>query len=91
MPLCPRSCCHWSWARSPGWSVSGGNGTLHGYQHELTFWAWELTEDQLVALEVRLENSRLARVLGLAPFLVLDLELSSPEPQRPPGTGSARR
>ncbi|HEY5787090.1 MAG TPA: hypothetical protein VIT65_20180 [Microlunatus sp.] len=63
----------------------------YGYQHELTFWAWELTEDQLIALEVRLENSRLARVLGLAPFLVVDVELSSPELQRPPRTGSVRR
>jgi len=60
-------------------------------QHELTFRAWELTEHELTALEVRLENSRLARLLGLAPFLALDLELSFPEPQRRPGTGSARR
>ena len=61
-----------------------------GYQHELTFWAWELTEDQLIALEVRLENSRLARVLGLAPFLVVDPRMPV-EIQCPPGTGSARR
>lgn len=61
-----------------------------GFEHELSFWAWELSEDELIALEVRLENSRLARVLGLAPFLVADPW----EPavlQRPPGTGSAQR
>jgi hypothetical protein len=49
-----------------------------GYEHELTFWAWELTEDRLLALEVRLENARLARVLGLAPFLRV-----VPEPWQP--------
>lgn len=49
-----------------------------GYAHDLTFWAWELTEDQLLALEVRLENARLARVLGLAPCL-----RAAPEPAPP--------
>jgi len=51
---------------------------VSGYEHELTFWVWELTEDRLLALEVRLENARLARVLGLAPFLVC-----GPEPSQP--------
>ena len=49
-----------------------------GYEHDLTFWAWELTEDQLLGLEVRLENARLARVLGLAP-----LQRVAPEPAPP--------
>jgi hypothetical protein len=49
-----------------------------GYEHELAFWAWELTEHQLLALEVRLENARLARILGLAPFLRVALEPAPP-------------
>ena len=36
-----------------------------------------------MALEVRLENARLARVLGLAPFLVC-----GPEPSQPVRRGS---
>lgn len=48
-----------------------------GYEHELAFWAWELSEDALLDLEIRLENARLARVVGLAPLL-------SPEPVRAP-------
>lgn len=56
-----------------------------GYEHELAFWAWELGEDELVALEVRLENARLARIIGLAPLLALE-----PVP-RPVGTPEAAR
>lgn len=56
-----------------------------GYEHELTFWAWELTEDQLLALEVRLENARLARVLGLAPFLRVAPEPAPPMQQHSTG------
>ena len=56
-----------------------------GYEHDLTFWAWELTEDQLLALEVRLENARLARVLGLAPCLRVAPEPPPPVQQQLPG------
>ncbi|MET1006962.1 MAG: hypothetical protein ABWX96_15550 [Propionibacteriaceae bacterium] len=56
-----------------------------GYEHELAFWAWELTEDQLLALEVRLENARLARVLGLAPSLRVAHEPAPPVQQHQPG------
>ncbi len=49
-----------------------------GYEHELAFWAWELSEDRLAALELRLENARLARLVGLAPLLAPE-----PVPARP--------
>jgi hypothetical protein len=54
------------------WSDRRQLSATAGYEHELAFWAWELGENELAALEVRLENIRLARVLGLAPLLTLE-------------------
>ncbi|WP_344812361.1 hypothetical protein [Microlunatus aurantiacus] len=62
-----------------------------GYEHELAFWAWELGEDELTALEVRLENARLARALGLAPLLVGEPARPRPDAHRAAGARASGR
>lgn len=60
-----------------------------GYEHELALWAWELGETELLALEVRLENARLARVLGIAPRLGIAAAPVQPTFQPSPRRGSS--
>lgn len=56
-----------SWAQ--GVAERRRSASARGYEHELALWAWGLSDEALLALEVRLENARLARVVGLAPRL----------------------
>ncbi len=75
VPFVAARVCRW-------WSDRRQRSATAGYEHELAFWAWELGEDELAALEVVLENARLARVLGLAPLLTLEpVPLPAPTPQ----------
>lgn len=64
------------------------SASARGYEHELALWAWGLSDEGLLDLEARLENARLARMLGVAPRLgPVGVPVADPTPLGSPAPG----